>query len=179
MKRASLVGLGLFLITSPAGAAEIHLKGGTHAEPTFFDLGTDLRVSGELAGLGMEALTVDLTATGNPTATCHNPGNDENLPPGQNPAEVTVSGTVTIQPDAISKNGNAAFAVEAVLPSATVAGAPECPNPNWIETITDIAYTSATITVTQGSNTFTVTCTFSPATSDGLVPAQNVSCTSS
>jgi len=179
MKRASLVGLALVLVASVAGAASIHLKGGKNAEPTFFDLGTDLRVSGELAGLANAALTVDLSATGNPTATCHNPGKDENLPPGQNPAPVTLTGTVTITPDNISKNGNAPFAVEAVLASATVAGSPDCPNPNWTETILDIAYTSATVTVTQGSNTFTVTCTFNPPTSDGLVPAQNVSCTSS
>jgi hypothetical protein len=178
MKRASFIGLALVFMASLAGAEEIHIKG-DHNVPTFFDLGTDLRTSGELAGLGNEALTVDLQATGNPTATCHNPGNDDNLPPGQNPAPVSVSGTVTIQPDAIGKNGNAPFAVEAVLASATVEGAVDCPNPNWIETITDIAYTSATVTVTQGGNTFTCSCTFNPPTSDGLVPAQNVSCTCS
>ena len=172
MKRASLVGLGLVLVASLAGAASIHMKN-DHSVPTFFDLGTDLRASGELAGLANENLTVELTAT------CHNPGNDQNLPPGQNPAPVTLTGTETITPDAISKNGNAAFAVEAVLASATVEGATDCPNHNWIETITDIAFTSATVTVTQGSNTFTVTCTFNPPTSDGLVPAKSVSCTTS
>ena len=98
MKRAIFVGLALVFVASLAGAEEIHIKG-DHNIPTFFDLGTDLRTSGELAGLGNEALTVDLQATGNPTATCHNPGNDDNLPPGQNPAPVQVSGTVTIQPD--------------------------------------------------------------------------------
>jgi hypothetical protein len=178
MKRASLVGLGIVFMASLAGAASIHMKI-DHSVPTFFDLGTDLRASGELAGLGNEFLTVDLVTTGNPTATCHNPGVDDNLPPGQNPAPVSLTGTQTITPDAISKNGNASFSVDAVLASATVEGAPDCPNPNWIETITDIAFTSATVTVTQGSNTFTVTCTFNPPTSDGLVPAKNVSCTTS
>jgi len=178
MRRVSLVGLGLIVMASLASAASIHMKI-DHSFPTFFDLGTDLRASGELAGLANENLTVDLVTTGNPTATCHNPGNDNNLPPGQNPAPVTLTGTQTITPDAISKNGNAPFAVEAVLASATVAGAPDCPNPNWIETITDIAFTGATVTVTQGSNTFTVTCTFNPPTSDGLVPAKGVSCTTS
>ena len=179
MKRTSFVSLGLVVfMASLAAAASIHMKI-DHSVPTFFDLGTDLRASGELAGLANEALTVDLVTTGNPTATCHNPGSDNNLPPGQNPAPVQLTGTESITPDAISKNGNAPFSVDAVLASATVEGAPDCPNPNWIETITDIAFTSATVTVTQGSNTFTVTCTFNPPTSDGLVPAKNVSCTTS
>jgi hypothetical protein len=178
MRRVSLIGLGLIVMASVAGAQSIHMKI-DHSLPTFFDLGTDLRASGQLAGLANADLTVDLVTTGNPTATCHNPGADNNLPPGQNPAPVTLTGTQTITPDAISKNGNAPFSVEAVLASATVAGAPDCPNPNWIETITDIAFTSATVTVTQGANTFTVSCTFNPPTSDGLVPAQHVSCTTS
>jgi len=178
MKRAISIGLALAFVASLVGAASIHMKG-DHNVPTFFDLGTDLRASGELAGLANAELTVTLDATGNPTATCHNPGNDDNLPPGQNPAPVSLTGTQTITPDDISKNGNAPFSVDAVLASATVEGAPDCPNHNWIETITDIAFTSATVTVTQGSNTFTVTCTFNPPTSDGLVPAKNVSCTTS
>ena len=179
MKRTSFVSLALVVfMASLAAAASIHMKG-DHSVPTFFDLGTDLRASGELAGLANETLTVDLVTTGNPTATCHNPGSDNNLPPGQNPAPVTLTGTQTITPDSITKNGNAPFSVDAVLASATVEGAVDCPNHNWIETITDIAFTSATVTVTQGSNTFTVTCTFNPPTSDGLVPAKNVSCTTS
>ena len=176
MKRASLIGLAVALMASLAGAVEIHIKG-DHKVPTFFDLGTDLRTSGELAGLGNDTLVVELSATGNPTATCQNPGSDTHLPPGQNPAPVTVTGTETLTPDDIDKNGNASFAVEAVLPSTNVAGAPDCSNPNWTETITDIAFTSATVTMTQGSNALTCSCTFNPPTSDGLVPGQNVSCT--
>ncbi len=176
MKRASLIGLAVALMASLAGAVQIHIKG-NHNVPTFFDHGTDLTASGQLAGLGNEALTVDLSATGNPTATCHNPGEDNNLPPGQNPAPVTLTAdTLTITPDQISKNGNASFSTTAFLPSTNVAGATDCPNPNWIETITDIAFTSADVTVTQGNTTFTCKCTFSPPTSDGQVPGQNVLC---
>ena len=66
-------------------------------------------LSGNLAGLGNGDVLITLTATAIPTATCTNPAG-ATQPPGQNPAQVTVSGSVSIPKEEI-KNGNLAFSV--------------------------------------------------------------------
>jgi hypothetical protein len=164
---------------SLATAASVHLKGGAHAKPSFTDLGTQLNVSGALSGLGQQDITVTLTATANVTAVCSNKGT--HAAPGQNPAPITVSGSQAIPAGSII-NGNVPFNVTTEAPTSPIAGAPDCANPNWSEDITDLAFTSATITVRQpdtngtGPVVFTVTCTFSSPTSNGSVPNGNVSC---
>lgn len=169
----------VLLISAPAAAASVHLKGGRNAEPSFTDNGLTLSASGDLSGLGGGDVKISLTATGQPTATCTNPSG-QNQPPGQNPAEVTTSGSTAI-PESEIKNGNTPFSVATNPPTTPVPGAPECPNPQWTETITDVAFTSAVITVEQppGTIVLTVTCTFSRPTSNGPVPGNNVTCTSS
>jgi hypothetical protein len=165
-------------MTGTVLANSVHLKGGPHAALAFIDNGLTLTAAGELAGLGFQDLQVNLSATASPTAVCANNGN--NQAPGQNPAPVTVTGSVAIPASAI-KNGNAPFTVTTTPPTSPIPGAPDCPNPNWTETITDMAFTSATITVEQpvGTLVLTVTCTFSVQTADGAVPTGTVSCTSS
>ena len=175
MKRHA-ISLAAFVIgiATAALAASVHLKGG-HGEPTFTDNGLTLTATGALAGLGNGDVVVTLTATGTPTATCSNQGGNE--APGQNPAEVTLTGSQSIPASEI-KNGNTLFNVTTEGPVSPVPGAPGCPNPNWTETITDVEFTSATLTVEQPAGTLvlTVSCTFSPPTSDNTVPGNEVRC---
>jgi hypothetical protein len=161
-----------------ASASSVHLKGGANAEPSFSDNGLSLAASGELSGLGNGDVLVTLTAQADVTATCTNQGG--NQAPGQNPAPLTVIGSQAIPASEI-KNGTTPFSVVTVAPDPTIAGAPDCPNPNWTETIEDLAFSSAVITVEQppGTTVLTVTCAINPPTSDGSVPRANVSCTSS
>lgn len=172
------VTLGLLLalwVGGPAAASNVHLKGGKNAAPSFVDNGLTLSAAGELSGLGLGDVLVTMTATADTVATCTNGGNHQ--APGQNPAPVTVSGSEAI-PQSDIKNGNTPFAVVTELPDTPIAGAPDCPNPNWTEDIVDLQFTSAVIVVEQpvGTEVLTVTCTISPPSSDGSIPAGNVSC---
>lgn len=164
------------LAATPVFADSVHLKGGANAVPSFTDLGLTLNGAGALSGLGFGDVVVKMTAIGNPTALCTNQGG--NPAPGQNPASVTLSGEQVI-PQSDVKNGTTPFSVTTLPPQSPVPGAPACENTNWTETITNVAFTSATITVFQaGSLVLTVACTFKSPTADGSVPTRNISCTS-
>ncbi|WAS96714.1 hypothetical protein [Nannocystis punicea] len=157
---ASALSLAGVIGTSVALAASVHFKGGKNAGPSFQDLGVTLEARGTLAGLGNEDLLITLEATGDPTATCTNPAGSTQ-PPGQNPAEVTLTGVQSIPASAI-KNGNVSFDVTTAQPVSPIPGAPDCPNTKWTERILDISFTSAKITVEQPAGTIVLTanCTF-------------------
>jgi hypothetical protein len=169
---------GLVMYPTTAFASSVHLKGGANAKPSFTDNGSSLNATGALSGLGNGDVLVTLTARANVTSTCTNQGG--NQAPGQNPAPITVSGSEAI-PASEVKNGTVSFNVNTAAPNPIIAGAPDCPNTNWTEAITDLAFTSAVITVEQpvGTTVLTVSCTFSSPTSNGPVPGGNVTCTSS
>lgn len=164
-------------LAAVAWASSVHLKP-PNRPPTFVDQGLVLEATGNLAGLGNGDILISLTAQADVTASCAN--NGQHQAPGQNPAPITVTGSQAI-PEGAIQNGNVAVDVLTNEPVTPIAGAPDCPNPNWTEAITDLAFTSATIVVEQpvGTTVLTVNCTLSPATSNGTVPRSSVSCTSS
>jgi hypothetical protein len=109
--------------------------------PTFTDNGTTLTATGSVAGLGNEDVTVTLDATGTAKIIGINPAGKR--APGQSKV-VNVSGETTITDD---KNGRVDFSVTTIEP---VAPADALPNPKWTAIITDVAFSSATVTVEQG-----------------------------
>ncbi len=184
------VGVAFLLLYGVASAGNVHFAGNPR-EPAFTDLGTRLQTTVDVAGLGNFSTQLNVSANGlaTGTATCANPGN-QNQPAGQNPAAFPVSSTGTIAvPASDIKNGRVQITVTTAAPASpvTIPGAPGCPNPGWTEmmTITNVAFTSASISIIQDTNNDTLflegpalstTCTFSPATSDGPVPEANVNC---
>ena len=126
------------LTSGAALASSVHFK---HGSPTFTDNGVTLTASGALTGLGNGDVFIGLDAT------CTNKGG--NQAPGQNPASVDVSGGEAIPASEI-KNGNLTFSVTTEPPAQPTAAEAGCPSANWTAAITDIDFTSATITVEQG-----------------------------
>src|SRR5215831_7116478 len=172
MKYVSVIALAVGC-AGVAYAANVHFKSG----PTFVDNGLTLSAQGVLAGLGFQNIQVDMSATANPVATCTNHG--QHQAPGQNPAPVAVSATPQSIPAGAIKNGNASFSLTTNAPTPNpIPGAPDCPNSGWTEVITDLAFTSAVITVEQPAGTvaLTLSCTFAPQTVNGPVAAQTVTC---
>lgn len=147
MRRIGVI-LAAFLVVTLMGsaalAASVHFKKGS---PRFTDNGVTLTALGTLAGLGNGDVLITLTATGDPTTTCTNPGG--NQAPGQNPGEVTVTGGQSLPASEI-KNGNLSFNVTTQTPPQPTPAEAGCRTTNGRQRSRTSIFTSATITVRQG-----------------------------
>src|SRR5829696_6271331 len=133
-----LLGLTLALgFPTAAQAQSGHFVG----EPTCTDIGTTLRCTGKVAGLGGTTFELTVAAQGVATVECTNPAG--NVAPGQT-FETTTTGTSG--PLATPRNGQFRFNVTTVTPTAP---AGSCPNPMWTATVTDVEFGDATITLTE------------------------------
>ena len=110
---------------------------------TCTDIGTQVQCSGKVAGLGGTTFEITVAAQGTATVVCINPGG--NRAPGQD-TSVTVSGSSGPLPT--PRNGQYRYTVTSVAPGP-LPPTPTCPNDQWTPVITDVTFTTATITLTE------------------------------
>ena len=136
------------------GIAGVALAQSGHfvGDPVCTDIGTQLRCTGKVAGLGGSTFQITATAPGIATVECTNPAG--NTAPGQQFRTTSSGGTGSIP---TPRNGAFRFNVTSGAPTAP---ARSCPNPQWTATVTDVTFTGpATVTLTedgQVSDTATV-----------------------
>ena len=142
----------LLSLAGVAVAASPHFVRG----PDITDLGQVARVTGTIAGLGGDDVTVRVDATGTAEVVCISPGG--NVAPGQQ-TTATASGSDS---NVEVKNGRASFDVT-TDPPPDPDPAEVCPNSKWDAEITDVDFTSVRIRVFQpsGSNNAVLDETFS------------------
>jgi hypothetical protein len=119
--------------------------------PTCTDIGTQVQCSGKVAGLGGTTFEIRVSAQGTASVTCTNPAG--NVAPGQS---FSTTSTGSGGPQPTPRNGQASFSVSTATPTAP---AGSCPNPKWTATVTDVQFTTATITLLEDgtvSDTITV-----------------------
>jgi hypothetical protein len=143
MRRLLVVGVvtAAALLAFPAFAAA--QSGHFVGTQTCSDIGTQVSCSGKVAGLGGTTFTITVTAQGTASVTCTNPAG--NVAPGQS-FSFTAAGSSG--PFATPRNGQSAYTVTTDAPTAP---AGSCPNPMWTATVTDVAFTTATLSLFEDS----------------------------
>ena len=135
---AVLVGL----MTAPALAQSGHFV----QTQTCRDIGTQVRCSGKVAGLGGTTFEITIQAEGVASVECTNPGG--NVAPGQDTA-VTVAGTTDPQPT--PRNGQFRYTITSDDPEP-LPPTPTCPNNQWRPDIVDVTFTTATLALLEDGN---------------------------
>jgi hypothetical protein len=140
----------LVRVSCVVAAAVLALPGVASAQSGHFvqtqtcrDIGTQVQCSGKVAGLGGTTFEISVAAQGTATVVCINPGG--NRAPGQD-TSVTVSGSSGPLPT--PRNGQYRYTVTTVAPGPLPA-TPTCPNSQWTPVITDVSFTTATITLSE------------------------------
>jgi hypothetical protein len=139
-----------YLFVAVVVAAVLALPGVASAQSGHFvqtqtctDIGTQVQCSGKVAGLGGTTFEITVAAQGTATVVCINPGG--NRAPGQD-TSVNVAGSSGPLPT--PRNGQFRYTVTTVAPGPLPA-TPTCPNTQWTPVITDVTFTTATITLTE------------------------------
>jgi hypothetical protein len=142
MKRYLLLGVVVAALLAFPGVANAQ-SGHFVQTQTCADIGTQVQCSGKVAGLGGTTFEITVAAQGTATVVCINPGG--NRAPGQD-TSVTVSGSSGPLPT--PRNGQFRYTVTSAAPGP-LPPTPTCPNAQWTPVITDVTFTTATITLTE------------------------------
>jgi len=145
MKRLLVIGvmalMGLFAFPAAALAQSGHFIESGAGAPTCTDIGTQVRCTGKVAGLGGTTFEITIAAQGIASVVCINPAG--NRAPGQDTA-VTVAGSTGPLPT--PRNGQFVFTIT-TDPPAPLPPTPTCPNDQWTAEIVDVTFTTATLTL--------------------------------
>jgi hypothetical protein len=151
MRKFGIIAVLALMVTALAAVPALAQSGHFVGTPTCRDQGTTLNCTGKVAGLGGTTFEIVTTAQGTASVTCTNPAG--NVAPGQS---FTTTATGTTGPTATPRNGQYSFNVTSTTPTAPPGS---CPNPKWTATVTDVQFTTATLTLYEDgivSDTITV-----------------------
>ena len=133
--------MGLFAFPGTALAQAGHFIESGAGAPQCTDIGTQVRCTGKVAGLGGTTFEITIAAQGIASVVCINPAG--NRAPGQDTA-VTVAGSTGPLPT--PRNGQFVFTIT-TDPPAPLPPTPTCPNDQWTAEIVDVTFTTATLTL--------------------------------
>jgi hypothetical protein len=137
------VGVLVFTVVLGAGAA-LAQSGHFVGDVTCTDEGTTLQCCGKVAGLGSTTFEITVEgATATASVVCRNPAG--NIAPGQS---FTFEPTGTTGVRQTPRSGQFQFCIDTIAPTAP---ADSCPNNKWTATVTDVEFTTATVTLFEGT----------------------------
>ena len=148
LRKIGIIAVLALLVTAlaavPVLAQSGHFITGGGNAATCTDEGTTVLCDGKVAGLGGTTFDIVASATGTASVTCTNPAG--NVAPGQS---FTTTSTGSLGPTPTPRNGQ--FQFRNLTSAAPTAPAGSCPNPMWTATVTDVAFTTATLTLFEDS----------------------------
>jgi hypothetical protein len=143
LRKFGIIAVLALMVTALAAVPVLAQSGHFVGTQTCKDIGTQVQCSGKVAGLGGTTFTILVSAQGTASVTCTNPAG--NVAPGQS---FTTTTTGQSGPFATPRNGQAPYTVTSTAPTAP---AGSCPNPKWKATVTDVSFTTATLTLLEDS----------------------------
>jgi hypothetical protein len=144
LRKIGIIAVLSLLVTAFAAVPVLAQAGHFVGTQTCRDIGTQVQCSGKVAGLGGTTFTILVSAQGTASVTCTNPAG--NVAPGQS---FTTTTTGQSGPFPTPRNGQAPYTVSTTAPTAP---AGSCPNPKWTATVTDVQFTTATLTLLEDGN---------------------------